>query len=71
MTPSTTGLEHFLAEMEFPATRDDLVREASRDGLDFEDLAALRALPDGTYDARCRVRHALATRRHDQPALAA
>lgn len=61
MTQPSSGLEHFLTAMEFPATKDDLVREASRDGLDLEELAALRALPDNTYDARCRVRHALAT----------
>lgn len=59
MAHAISGLEHFLAAMEYPATRDDLVREASRDGLALEDVAALRALPDGTYDARCRVRDAL------------
>lgn len=33
MSPSP-ALRRFLAEMEFPATKDDLLREAVRDGLD-------------------------------------
>ena len=61
MTAPTARLERFLAEMEYPATKDDLVREASRDGVAAADIAMLRALPDGGYDARCRVRDALAS----------
>lgn len=60
MTAPISRLERFLAEMEYPATKDDLVREASRDGLPAADISLLRALPDGGYDARCRVRDALA-----------
>ena len=71
MAQSTSGLECFLAAMEFPATRDDLVREASRDGLGLQEVAALRALPDGSYDARCRVRDALAAVASDRRLLAA
>jgi len=60
MTAASSRLEHFLTEMEYPATKDDLLREASRDGLTAEDVAALRALPDDGYDARRSVRDALA-----------
>ncbi|MGB3374208.1 MAG: DUF2795 domain-containing protein [Microbacterium sp.] len=59
MTTTVSGLERFIDDMEYPATKDDLVREASRDGLADDDLAALRALPEGRYDARCRLRDAL------------
>jgi hypothetical protein len=71
MTQSTSGLERFLTAMEFPATRDDLVREASRDGLGLEVLTALRALPDSTYDARRRVLHALIASPRERRPLAA
>lgn len=59
MTP-ISRLERFLVEMEYPATKDDLLREAFRDGLDAADIAMLRALPNGGYDAGRRVRDALA-----------
>ena len=55
----SSDLELFLKGMEFPATRDDLVREASHDGVGADDLLALDTLPDVTYDSRSRVRHAL------------
>lgn len=63
MTAPASRLERFLTEMEYPATKDDLLREATRDGLDSADLAVLRALPEGGYDARRRVRDALASLR--------
>lgn len=59
MTTAVSALERFITEMEYPATRDDLIREASRDGLDDEYIAALHALPGDSYDARCRLRDAL------------
>jgi hypothetical protein len=59
MTAPRSRLERFLTGMEYPATKDDLVREAFRDGLAPADIAVLRTLPDGGYDARRRVRDAL------------
>lgn len=53
MSPSSSALQCFLAGMEYPATDDDLVREALRDGLDVADVDVLRALPHGSY-AACR-----------------
>ncbi|MDQ0612413.1 hypothetical protein QF046_000054 [Microbacterium sp. W4I4] len=70
-TTAVSALERFITDMEYPATKDDLVREASRDGLAAEDIAALRALPGDSYDARCRVRDALAALVHAGRALTA
>lgn len=54
------ALDGFLSTMEYPATRYDLVREAARDGLGGEDLAALAALPDESYEGGWYVRRQLA-----------
>jgi len=55
------SLQRFLAGMEFPATKDDLVREAVRDGLDSDDIRMLMQLDHDSYDARWQVRLALAS----------
>lgn len=60
MTTATSSLERFLTDMEYPATKDDLLREAFREGLTPADIAALDGLPEGGYDARRRVQDALA-----------
>ncbi len=57
MLPST--LDRFLAGMEYPATRDDLLREAVRAGLSLADRTLLEDLPDQGYSARWHVRHML------------
>ncbi|WP_193596981.1 DUF2795 domain-containing protein [Microbacterium sp. YJN-G] len=54
-------LEHFLAEMEYPATKDDLLREAARDGLDADDRRLLETLDDHGYSARWEVLSELRT----------
>jgi hypothetical protein len=48
--------------MEYPATRDDLLREAARDGLDTHDRALLQDLPEQTFDAAWHIRLTLARR---------
>ena len=58
--PLSPSLDRFLAEMEYPATRDDLVREAGREGLDADDRAALSDLPDQNYSAAWYIRARLA-----------
>lgn len=58
MSPSP-ALRRFLAEMEFPATKDDLVREAIRDGLDRNDIAAIEQLRGYSYSARWQILTAL------------
>ncbi|MGB3731506.1 DUF2795 domain-containing protein [Microbacterium sp.] len=59
MTTSASALDRFLADMEYPAITDDLVREASRDGLPSDDIAALSALPIGRFDSCFDVRRAM------------
>ncbi|MEJ1088757.1 DUF2795 domain-containing protein [Microbacterium sp. Mu-80] len=53
------SIERFLAQMEYPAAKDDLLREATRDGLNPRDVEILRALRDGSYSARREVLAAL------------
>lgn len=59
----TPTLDRFLSDMEYPATRDDLLREAVRDGLAPDDRAALGELPDQSFSAAWHIRHRLARRR--------
>ena len=56
------SFDRFLRGMEYPATRDDLEREAVRDGLGADDRILLSALPDQSYGAAWHVRYALARR---------
>ncbi|MBP3976432.1 DUF2795 domain-containing protein [Microbacterium sp. BLY] len=53
-------LDRFLADMEYPATRDDLLREAAREGLPADDRAALRDLPEQSFSAAWLIRYRLA-----------
>ena len=69
MTASVSRLDRFLAGMEYPATTDDLVREAKRDGLSDEDLAVLDSLPAARFDSSFDVRRTMAAR-SSLPALA-
>lgn len=54
------SLDVFLADMEYPATKDDLLREAVRDGLSPSDRALLEDLPDQNFGARWHIRYFLA-----------
>lgn len=63
MPASVSGLDRFLAEMEYPATTDDLVREAARDGLSEDVLAALVALPAERFDSSFDVRRTMSAGR--------
>ncbi len=58
--PHSSALDRFLAGMEYPALRDDLLREAAREGLDADDRAQLESLPEQTYGAAWHVRYRLA-----------
>ncbi len=66
-------LNAFLRDMEFPATKDDLLREAGRDGVTPEDRGALAALPDESFTTRWQIKRLLArcADRPQSPALAA
>lgn len=52
-------LDRFLAGMEYPALRDDLLREAAREGLCVEDRALLESLPEQSYSAAWHIRYRL------------
>ena len=54
------SLDAFLADMEYPATKDDLLREAAREGLSASDRALLGDLPDQSFGARWHIRYFLA-----------
>ncbi|MFJ4046292.1 DUF2795 domain-containing protein [Microbacterium sp. NPDC089987] len=70
MSPSA-ALRRFLTEMEFPATKDDLLREAIRDGLDRDDIAALEQLRGHSYSARWQILTSLHLARPSADALVA
>ncbi|WP_149083628.1 MULTISPECIES: DUF2795 domain-containing protein [Microbacterium] len=56
----SSSLDRFLAGMEYPATRDDLLREAAREGLPVDDCAALHELPEQSFSAAWLIRYRLA-----------
>ncbi|MFK4790082.1 DUF2795 domain-containing protein [Microbacterium sp. ZW T5_56] len=60
MVPFT--MDRFLRDMEYPATKDDLLREAAREALSERDRELIESLPDRTYPAGWHVRRALAPR---------
>lgn len=49
------SLAQFLADMEYPATKDDLLREAARSSIPYDDLMLLEQLPMQSYSARREV----------------
>lgn len=61
--PLSPALDAFLKNMEYPATKDDLLREAVRDGLDSADRSALELLPEQSFSARWHIRYHLAHQR--------
>ena len=59
--PLSPALDRFLADMEYPATRDDLLREAARDGLSTDDRRTLSSLPEQSFSAAWTIRCRLAS----------
>ncbi len=66
---STVAIIDFLAGMEYPATKDDLMREAMRSRLEWSDLERLESLPDCSYQGAWQVGNEL--RGHDWQAVVA
>ena len=56
---TSPSLQRFLLTMEYPATKDDLLREARRDELAPADCSALKALPERSFSASWQVSLAL------------
>lgn len=59
---TSPALDRFLRGMEYPATRDDLLREAARDGLGADDRALLAQLPERSFSAAWHIRYHLTRR---------
>lgn len=53
-------VQKYLSGMEYPATKEELIRHAERNSADDEALEALRAIPDGEYEGPNRVSEAVA-----------
>jgi len=64
------AIGRFLAEMEYPATKDDLLREARRDGLSIDDQTLLRSLPEQNYNAGRHIRYHLTRQRRGKTLFA-
>jgi hypothetical protein len=52
-------LQKFLGGVDYPASKDDLIKKAEEHGADEEVLQALRDLPDREYDAPTAVTKAV------------
>lgn len=52
--------DRFLRDMEYPATRDDLVREGATEGLSWSALRRLSDLPERSYASAHDVRTEMA-----------
>ena len=52
-------LQKHLGGVDYPASRDDLVKKAEENGADEEVLEALRGIPDREYDAPTAVTKAV------------
>lgn len=52
-------LQKHLGGVDYPASRDDLVKKAEENGADDEVLEALRGIPDREYDAPTAVTKAV------------
>ncbi|MQA12554.1 MAG: DUF2795 domain-containing protein [Pseudonocardiaceae bacterium] len=53
--PNPLHVQKFLADVDYPKTKDELVRTAEDSGADDETRRALRILPDRTYDGPAAV----------------
>lgn len=57
--PNAIQMERYVEGLTFPASRDDLVRQASERGADEQVVNTLRKLPDIEYDGPNAVSNAL------------
>ncbi|MGN8048278.1 DUF2795 domain-containing protein [Curtobacterium sp. 22159] len=58
--PNPIQVQKYLSGIDYPASKDDIVATAEREGADGDVLDALRAIPDGEYDAPTAVSSAVA-----------
>lgn len=53
-------LQKHLKGLDYPASKDDIVRHAESNGAEEEILDTLRSLKDGTYEKPTDINHAVA-----------
>lgn len=59
-TPNPIQVQKFLGGIDYPASKDDILRSAQDSGADDEVLDALRGIPDREYDGPTAVSEAVA-----------
>ena len=52
-------IQKYLSGIDYPASKDDIVATAEKEGADGEVLEALKNIPDGEYDAPTAVSSAV------------
>lgn len=57
--PNPIQVQKFLSGIEYPASRDDIVTTAEKEGADSDVLDALKQLPDQEYDGPTAVSKAV------------
>jgi hypothetical protein len=60
-TPNPIDLQKHLSGVDYPASKDDLVRTAEEQGANDELLEALRGMPDKEYDSPTAVSKAVSS----------
>lgn len=60
MSPNPIQVQKFLGGIDYPASKDDILRSAQDSGADDEVLDALRGIPDREYDGPTAVSEAVA-----------
>jgi Protein of unknown function (DUF2795) len=58
-TPNPIQIQKFLGGIDYPASKDEIVRTAEEKGADDAVLDALRGIPDQEYDAPTAVSEAV------------
>jgi hypothetical protein len=60
MSPNPIQVQKFLGGIDYPASKDDILRSAQDSGADDEVLDVLRGIPDREYDGPTAVSEAVA-----------
>uniref|UniRef100_A0A942SYF2 DUF2795 domain-containing protein n=1 Tax=Neobacillus citreus TaxID=2833578 RepID=A0A942SYF2_9BACI len=57
--PNPIEIQKYLSGIDYPASKDDIVTTAEKEGATGEALEALKNIPDGDYDAPTAVSSAV------------
>lgn len=49
-TPNPIQIQKYLSGIDYPASKDDIVATAEKEGADGDVLDALKGIPDGDYE---------------------